>query len=249
MPLCRNRELVRLLLEQHRPLTESLYNLTFETLGGKARWVRVDRLDQPRALLLSGRRLSLFATSTQAAARVLVETPRNLRMQFRATPPRFVALVRQLWRGPDQDRTIRVNPCYLYALLDPRKLVTSTVRGITTLLPDDAETIVRNSPYNRRVSYVRERIKLGPGCGIRIDGRLVAWGLTHDDGSMGFLYVLPEHRGKGLARALTTALAQNLLRLDVRPFMYIVRNNNASVTLTSSMGFERCGTLYWFGTE
>ncbi len=249
MPLCRNRELLRPLLEHYRPLTESLYHLTFETLGGKARWLRVDSLDRPQALLLSGRRLSLFATSTVAAARVLAETPRNLRMQFRATPRRLMGTVRRLWRGPDRNRTVWSNPCYLYVLLDPRRLVIHPYRSISLLVPDDAETIVRHSPYNRRADYVCERIRLGPSCGIRINGRLVAWALTHDDCSMGFLHVLPEHRGKGLARALATALALKLLRLRIRPFMYIVRDNKASVTLTASMGFERCGTLCWFGTE
>jgi len=249
MPLCRNRELLRPLLERHRPLTESLYHLTFETLGGRARWLRVDSLDRPRALLLSGRRLSLFATSTAAASRVLAETPRNLRMQFRATPHRFMGIVRRLWRGPDRNRTVWSNPCYQYALLDPRRLVICPYRGISPLVPDDAETIVRHSPYNRRADYVRERIRFGPGLGIRINRRLVAWGLTHDDCSMGFLHVLPEHRGRGLARALTTALARKLLGLGVRPFMYIVQENRASVVLTASMGFERCGTICWFGTE
>ncbi len=249
MPRCRNPELLRPLLEQHRPLTESLYNLAFGTAGGKARWLCVDHLPRPRAVLLSGRRLCLFATDTDAASRVLAEVPRNQRMQFRATPGRFIPLVRRLWHGPDRSSEVWTNPCCQFALLDPGRLQVCTGPRISRLTLADADTVVRHSPYNRRADYVRARILAGPSCGIRRRNELVAWGLTHDDGSMGFLYVLPEYRGKGLARALTTALARKLLRRNIRPFMYIVRDNRASVSLTSSMGFERCGTLYWFGTR
>jgi predicted GNAT family acetyltransferase len=51
-----------------------------------------------------------------------------------------------------------------------------------------------------------------------------------------------------MARTLTTALADRLLRLGVQPFMYIVTDNSASLGLTASMGFSRAGRFSWFGT-
>ena len=73
--------------------------------------------------------------------------------------------------------------------------------------------------------------------------------MTHDDGSMGFLHVVEQHRHQGMARTLTTALARRLLRLGVQPFLYILTNNTASLRLTTSMGFSRAGRFSWFGTN
>lgn len=75
----------------------------------------------------------------------------------------------------------------------------------------------------------------------------MAWGLTHDDGSMGFLHVREEWRGLGLARAITAALVRRLLRLGIRPHLYIVRNNLPSIELSESMGFRRVESYSWFG--
>jgi predicted GNAT family acetyltransferase len=44
------------------------------------------------------------------------------------------------------------------------------------------------------------------------------------------------------------ALAARLLRMGVRPFLYIVTTNAASIRLTESMGFARAGRFSWFGT-
>jgi predicted GNAT family acetyltransferase len=65
---------------------------------------------------------------------------------------------------------------------------------------------------------------------------------------MGFLHVLEKYRGQGMARTLTTTLAGRLLRLGVQPFMYIVRDNTASLRLTACMGFSCAGRFSWFGT-
>jgi predicted GNAT family acetyltransferase len=66
---------------------------------------------------------------------------------------------------------------------------------------------------------------------------------------MGFLRVVEEYRGQGMARTITTALAEHLLRLGVQPFMYIVTDNAASLRLTAGMGFSRAGRFSWFGTD
>jgi len=60
--------------------------------------------------------------------------------------------------------------------------------------------------------------------------------------------VVERYRHQGMARALTTALAERLLRFGVQPFMHIVTNNRASLRLTASMGFSRVGRYSWFGT-
>jgi 8-oxo-dGTP diphosphatase len=139
-----------------------------------------------------------------------------------------------------------VAPCYLY-VLESGKLVIDRRHKIGTLKPNDAEKIVSYWPHGRNADYIRWRIRTGPTCAIRRNGKLVAWAITHGDGAMGILHVLKEFRGLGMARSITTALAERSLRAGIKPFLYIVKRNKASIRLTESMGFTRHGIYCWFG--
>jgi GNAT superfamily N-acetyltransferase len=247
MPICRDLGLLRPFVERHQPATSSIANLIDNTFGTSLRWVRVDDPLHPHALLCRARRFTLFADSVPAAVRVLAEVPRNLRMAFRATPTRFCRLIRKHWRGTDAGRRVWYNHCYLY-VLKPGRLVVDRTHRVSRLRPADATVIARSWPYGRSPDHILRRIRGGPGCCIRRNGAVAAWALTHDDGSMGFLHVLEEYRGQGMARALTTTLAERLLRLGVKPFMYIITTNKASIRLTAGMGFSRAGRFSWFGT-
>jgi GNAT superfamily N-acetyltransferase len=248
MPLCRDPGLLRPLLEGRLPQSQSVYNLAFGVAGVRPTWLRADSLEDPQAVLCRTRRFALFATDARAATRVIAETPRNMRLRFGSTPMRFYRLIKRHWPGPDRGRPTWLNACYLYCLR-PGRLVIDRSHRVTSLRPDDAAAIRDYWPYGRSAEHLRRRIATGPSCGIRHQGRLAAWGLTHDDGSMGFLHVLKEYRGHGMARALTTALAGRLLRLGATPFLYIVKRNRPSISLTESMGFERIGEYGWFGTD
>jgi GNAT superfamily N-acetyltransferase len=247
MPVCRDRDLLRPFVERHRPLTSSVANLLDDKFGSSLRWVRVDDLRDPHAVLCRTRRFTLFAVSGQAALRVLAETPRNMRMTFRATPTRFYRLIREHWRGPDAGRRTWHNHCYMY-VLGPGRLKIDRTHRVSRLRPADAPTIARSWPFGRSPAHILRRIRSGPGYCIRRNGKPAAWALTHDDGSMGFLHVVEEYRGQGMARTLTTALAERMLRLGVQPFVYIITTNKASIRLTASMGFSCAGRLSWFGT-
>jgi len=248
MPLCRDPELLRSFIEKDRPATNSVANIVYDTFGSRLRWVRADDVRNPHALLCRTRRFMLYADSAPAAARVLAEAPRNMRMVFGATPTRFCRMIRKNWRGPDAGRRAWYNHCYLY-VLRPGRLVIDRTHRVSRLRSEDAQLIARSWPYGRSPELIQRRIENGPGYCIRRTGEPVAWGLTHDDGSMGFLHVLEAYRGQGMARTLTTTLAERLLKLDVQPFMYIVTGNTASIRLTASMGFTRAGGFSWFGTR
>jgi ribosomal protein S18 acetylase RimI-like enzyme len=248
MPLCRDPGLLRPLLVSSLPQAQSVHNLAFGTAGVQPVRLRVDSLENPRAVLCRTRRFALFAADARAAARVIAETPRNMRLRFGSTPMRFYRLIKRHWRGPDRGRRAWLNACYMY-YLRPERLVIDRSHRVTSLGPADAAGIRNYWPYGRSAEHLRRRIAAGPSCGIRQNGRLVAWGLTHDDGSMGFLHVLKEFRGRGMARSITTALAGRLLRLGATPFLYIVKKNRPSISLTESMGFERVGEYGWFATD
>ncbi|MEO0085808.1 MAG: GNAT family N-acetyltransferase [candidate division WOR-3 bacterium] len=247
MPLCPNREPVLPLLHDAGVPALSVFNLVFGRAGATAASVWVDDLHRPRAVLCRSRRLYLWSEDPRAAGRLVRSLPRTLRLNFGGTPLRLYRLIRRNWPGPDRNQRVWTNPCLMFVLRDPHRL---RARGhrVEPLRPADAPTIVSQWPYGRSVSYVVSRIRRMPSVGIRRRGRLVAWALTHDDGSMGFLHVVREYRGQGMARVLTVALCTRLLRLGLVPFNYIVRTNRASIALTESMGFSRVGEYCWFGT-
>lgn len=248
MPLCRDVELLRPFIEKSRPATNSVANLVYNTFSSHVRWVRADDVRDPHALLCRTRRFTLYADSGPAAARVLAETPRNMNMVFGATPTRFCRMIRENWRGPDAGRRVWYNHCYLY-VLKPGRLVIDRTHRVSRLRPEDASLIAQSWPYGRSADHILRRIRNGPGYCIRRQGQPVAWGLTHDDGSMGFLHVLEAFRGQGMARTLTTVLARRLLSIGIQPSMHIITGNRASIRLTASMGFTRAGRFSWFGTR
>jgi 8-oxo-dGTP diphosphatase len=224
-----------------------VFSLVNGTFSSALRWVRADDPSDPHALLCRTHRFTLFADSGWDAVRVLAEVPRNYRLVFSATPTRFCRLIRTHWRGPDAGRRLWYNHCHLF-VLRPGRLVIDRTHRVSRLRPEDARLIAQAWPFGRSADRILRRIRSGPGYCIRRKGAPVAWGLTHDDGSMGFLHVVESFRRQGMARTLTTALAERLLQLGVQPFMHIVTNNKASLRLTASMGFSRAGRYSWFGT-
>lgn len=99
-------------------------------------------------------------------------------------------------------------------------------------------------------SYIKSRIREGPGYVIRRDGRPVAWCLTHyiSDSAMslGFLHVIEEYRRQGFARSLTEAICQEALDMDVTPVVDIFQDNEASLSLAEGLGFEKIAENHWF---
>ncbi len=125
----------------------------------------------------------------------------------------------------------------------------STAGNICTdLLSDDADYIFQNSIYNKYTDpdYIKTRIQNGESSCIRVDGKLVAWGLTHDDGAMGFLHVMPQYRGKGFAQIVTSDLILKLRSKGLAAYVQIEDSNKASLGLTEKFGFIHQCSLSWF---
>lgn len=107
--------------------------------------------------------------------------------------------------------------------------------------------IYNNSHYKEYISidYIEERIRNGIGAGIRKDGRLVAWALTHDDGAIGFLHVLEEYRRRGYAALILQVMAARLLAAGEMPFLHVEESNTASMDLAVKAGFRRDRRIHW----
>ncbi|MBN2781587.1 MAG: GNAT family N-acetyltransferase [Candidatus Marinimicrobia bacterium] len=110
-----------------------------------------------------------------------------------------------------------------------------------------AEYIYANTDYREFTdpAYIRDRLDRDISAGIAVDGTLAAWGLTHDDGALGFLHVLKTHRRCGLGRDILLALIA-LKRKAKRPvFCNIVPENVPAMSLLEGLGFRFDGMAHW----
>jgi 8-oxo-dGTP diphosphatase len=120
--------------------------------------------------------------------------------------------------------------------------------SLTPVSPDDAEYMYEHSIYQMvtRPDYIRGRIQAGPSAGIRESGKLVAWLMTQDDGSIGVLEVLEEYRGRGYAYDLTVYLIARLREQGRIPFVNIEDTNTKSMNLALKLGFRKDRRSHWF---
>lgn len=95
------------------------------------------------------------------------------------------------------------------------------------------------------LSYIRDRLEAGPAVGLLEQGELAAFTLTHDEGTMGALEVLPKYRGKGYAQRVTWALVRRLRALQKPCLVQIMQGNTPSLSLAEKMGFVPAGQVLW----
>jgi len=118
---------------------------------------------------------------------------------------------------------------------------------ISELKTADAEYIFYNSKYKEYTSieYITYRIEHGAALGIYDGDKLVAWLMTHDDGAIGFLNVLPEYRKRGYGYELTIRMIDELRKLKKIPFVHIEEDNYKSMNLALKTGFIKDRKIHW----
>lgn len=118
---------------------------------------------------------------------------------------------------------------------------------VENLTIDDAEYIYNNYDYREFTStqYLSQRISSDISKGIRVDGKLAGWVMTHDDGAIGVLNVLPEHRKKGYAYELMLAIIKELKKRNRISFLHIEENNIKSTNLALKLGFKKDRRIHW----
>ncbi len=95
------------------------------------------------------------------------------------------------------------------------------------------------------IDYLKNQIKNNLALGIFDNEKLVAWIMTHDDGAMGFLTVLPNYRNRGYATLLSNAYIKHLREKGVIPFIHIEEHNIKSLNLAKKCGFKYYGNVHW----
>lgn len=87
-------------------------------------------------------------------------------------------------------------------------------------------------------SIIKNLISNFPSCCITDDqGQPVSWVLMYDYCAMGMLYTLPEHRGKGYAKVLVSAMAKRLTAEGYPVYCFIEEENVVSYRLFKNLGF------------
>uniref|UniRef100_A0A1S4GZJ2 Glycine N-acyltransferase-like protein n=1 Tax=Anopheles gambiae TaxID=7165 RepID=A0A1S4GZJ2_ANOGA len=116
--------------------------------------------------------------------------------------------------------------------------------------PDDSEIVEEQWVHSDTVfSKLPTRlINRNPSLGVYdTKDRLVAWCLIDQTGSLAIFQTMPDHRRKGLGRAIIKRLSAELHAKDQLPQAYIVESNVASRRLFEQLGF--CAVELWYWTK
>jgi GNAT superfamily N-acetyltransferase len=231
---------LRAFLAEHWPTTVKFLAQVDEEGADLGLWW-ADRWPQPGAVLSAGRRsFCFFAVNDESAARVLDGMDWGGEVRFSAMDGRFLPLIES------RATVMSENPCGMFRL-EPENFRPFRIEGveIESLHPEDAKLISVYWPYGQDESYPLSRIQASPSMCIRLDGTPVAWALVHYDGSIGMVHTVDEHRRKGYARAVVSALVEERLRAGRASFCFIVEGNTASERLFEGLGFFRQADLSW----
>lgn len=123
------------------------------------------------------------------------------------------------------------------------------VMALDSLTLDDLDFVNDNYEYKNDDSKekIKDAILNRPTSCLRIDNQLVSFVLLHDDDSIGYMYTLPEYRGKGYAYELTKDIVNKTIDSGRLPYIQIVHGNIKSEKLAEKAGFIKHADVYWFG--
>ncbi|XP_066535260.1 glycine N-acyltransferase-like protein 3 [Hoplias malabaricus] len=136
----------------------------------------------------------------------------------------------------------RMSLCHMLTLQDPSHLRSEGFSGQVSSLKESHVALV-NSTWKFSIGEFSERVirnmilNFPSCCVLDSGGQPVAWILTYANGAMGILYTLPEHRGRGYAKALVRTMARKLHSEGYPVFCFVEEENTLSYELFISLGF------------
>jgi 8-oxo-dGTP diphosphatase len=118
---------------------------------------------------------------------------------------------------------------------------------VIPLTTDHIGFIISQSNYKQFLTpaYVEERITKSISAAIIKKDKLVAWGLTHDDGALGSLHVLDEYRKKGYGKEILISLIHQNRKLGRISFAQIGEKNTKATNLIEQLGFVTDRRVSW----
>ena len=119
---------------------------------------------------------------------------------------------------------------------------------IARLTEEAIQAVCANYAKGDDIEYIRDRIQKGCMFGAFADGELAGFIGIHQEGAIGMLEVLPQYRGRGIAKALETYVINLSLEAGHIPYGQVVKENEASKKLQECLGLYFSKTLvYWIG--
>lgn len=120
-------------------------------------------------------------------------------------------------------------------------------KEVIPLTTDHIGFIISQSNYKQFLTpaYVEERISKSISAAIMKKDKLVAWGLTHDDGALGSLHVLDEYRKKGYGKEILISLIHQNRKLGKISFAQIEEKNIKATNLIEQLGFVKDRRVSW----
>ncbi|XP_052898160.1 uncharacterized protein LOC128304948 [Anopheles moucheti] len=118
----------------------------------------------------------------------------------------------------------------------------------SALDPADSIVVERQWVHNDPVftNLPTRLIQRNPSLGVYdASERLVAWCLIDQTGSLAIFQTVPDHRRKGLGRAIIERFSKQLHERGQLPQAYVVESNVASRSLFLSLGFNAVELWYW----
>lgn len=118
---------------------------------------------------------------------------------------------------------------------------------VIPLTTDHIGFIISQSNYKQFLTpaYVEDRILKSISAAIMKKDKLVAWGLTHDDGALGSLHVLDEYRKKGYGKEILISLIHQNRKLGKLSFAQIEEKNTKAINLIRQLGFVKDRRVSW----
>jgi 8-oxo-dGTP diphosphatase len=118
---------------------------------------------------------------------------------------------------------------------------------VIPLTTDHIGFIISQSNYKQFLTpaYVEERISKSISAAIIKKDKLVAWGLTQDDGALGSLHVLDEYRKKGYGKEILISLIHQNRKRDKISFAQIEEKNTKATNLIKQLGFVKDRRVSW----
>ncbi|TSN48512.1 Prosaposin [Bagarius yarrelli] len=131
---------------------------------------------------------------------------------------------------------------YLMEMKDPSKVTTERLSVQVSPIQESHAALINNTWKfgNGEVTepLIRSMIRMLPSyCVLDTEGRPVSWVLTHVSSEIGVMYTLPEHRGKGFAKAVTTTLVKKLHLEGYPVYCFVEELNLPPYRLLTSLGF------------
>jgi GNAT superfamily N-acetyltransferase len=181
-----------------------------------------------------------FVCRNESDLKVLLEKSSGINIYFASVEDWMIPIITEKRKAEWILSTMR------YYLPDDFEVPENKLEVIP-LTTDHIGFIISQSNYKQFLTpaYVEERISKSISAAIMKKDKLVAWGLTHDDGALGSLHVLDEYRKKGYGKEILISLIHQNRTLGKASFAQIEEKNTKATNLVEQLGFVKDRRVSW----